>query len=81
MISQVVLSLSCGSAMMSFRTAIKTPQPIHTNTDRGGQLYKNKKRSVREASLFWNRLSDAAPTVSGCNWFHRLTTLGKKECW
>ena len=27
MISQVVLSLSCGSAMMSFRTAIKTPPP------------------------------------------------------
>ena len=35
---------------------------------------------MREASLFWNRLSDTAPTVSDGNWFHRLTTLlGKKE--
>ena len=35
---------------------------------------------MREASLFWNRLSDAAPPcVSDGNWFHRLTTLGKKQ--
>ena len=34
---------------------------------------------MREASLFWNRLSDAAPTVSDGNWFHRLTMLGKKD--
>ena len=30
---------------------------------------------MREASLFWNRLSDAAPTVSDGNWFHRLVFI------
>ena len=34
---------------------------------------------MREASLFWNRLSDAAPTVSDGNWFHRLTLNAREE--